>query len=52
MIKFDNQGNIEWETTFASLDVFNESYDWAGEDIDLTEDGGAIIGVDSGRFGF
>tara|TARA_Y100001935_G_scaffold247135_1_gene242624 strand:- start:4818 stop:6158 length:1341 start_codon:yes stop_codon:yes gene_type:complete len=52
LIKFDNQGNIEWETTFASLDVFNESYDWAGEDIDLTEDGGAIIGVDSGRFGF
>lgn len=51
-VKFDNYGNIEWETTFASLDVFNESYDWAGEDIDLTDDGGAIIAIDSGRFGF
>ncbi|MAJ43134.1 MAG: hypothetical protein CMF96_00130 [Candidatus Marinimicrobia bacterium] len=52
LIKFDNLGNIEWENTFSSLDISNQSYDWAGEDIDLTEDGGAIIAIDSGQFGF
>ena len=34
------------------MDVSNQNYDWAGEDIDLTDDGGAIIAVDNGRFGF
>ena len=42
----------EWDTTFGSLDLFNYSYDWAGEDIDLTDDGGAIIAIDNGQFGF
>ena len=32
--------------------MFNYAYDWAGEDIDLTSDGGAIIAIDSGQFGF
>ena len=52
LIKFDGQGNMDWQTTFSSLDVSNQNYDWAGEDIDLTDDGGAIIAVDNGRFGF
>ena len=39
-------------STFSSLDVSSQNYDWAGEDIDLTDDGGAIIAVDNGRFGF
>ena len=52
LIKFDDQGNMDWQTTFSSLDVSNQNYDWAGEDIDLTDDGGAIIAVDNGRFGF
>ena len=34
------------------IDIFNFAYDWAGEDIDLTDDGGAIIAIDSGQFGF
>ena len=52
LIKFSSDGIIEWETTFSSLDLFNYAYDWAGEDIDLTNDGGAIIAIDSGQFGF
>ena len=43
---------MEWEETFSSLDIFNFAYDWAGEDMDLTDDGGAIIAIDSGQFGF
>ena len=52
LVKFSNDGSIDWESTFGSLDVFNFAYDWAGEDIDLTDDGGAIIAIDSGQFGF
>ena len=52
LLKFDSNGNLEWEETFSSLDLFNFAYDWAGEDIDLTDDGGAIIAIDSGQFGF
>ena len=52
LIKFYSDGVIDWQTTFSSLDVFNYAYDWAGEDIDLTSDGGAIIAIDSGQFGF
>ena len=52
LIKFDNDGNKEWDKTFSSLDISNFAYDWAGEDIDLTSDGGAIIAIDSGQFGF
>ena len=52
LVKFSNDGLINWQSTFGSLDVFNFAYDWAGEDIDLTDDGGAIIAIDSGQFGF
>ena len=52
LVKFNNEGVVDWETTFSSLDVSNQNYDWAGEDIDLTDDGGAIIAVDNGQFGF
>ena len=52
LIKFSSSGLIDWQSTFGSLDVFNFAYDWAGEDIDLTSDGGAIIAIDSGQFGF
>ena len=52
LIKFDNNGLVEWDVTYSSLDLFNYVYDWAGEDIDLTNDGGAIIAIDNGQFGF
>ncbi len=47
LIKFNNNGSINWEKTY----IGNEGH-WAGEDIDLTTDGGAIIAVDNGQFGF
>ena len=43
---------ITWEETFSPLDIGIENYDWAAEDIDLTNDGGAIVAVDNGQFGF
>ena len=43
LLKYDSIGQLEWETTISSLDVSNYAYDWAGEDIDLTDDGGAIV---------
>ena len=49
LVKFDNNGNLQWETTFGDP---NNGVDWAGEDIDLTPDGGAIIAVDNSQFGF
>ena len=52
MIKYDNFGSLSWEKTFSSNDVSDETYDWAGEAIDLTNDGGGIIAVDNGQFGF
>ena len=52
LLKYDSIGQLEWETTISSLDVSNYAYDWAGEDIDLTDDGGAIIAIDNGQFGF
>ena len=48
LIKFDSNGSIEWEKTYGG----GEGLDWAGEDIDLTADGGAIVAVDNGQFGF
>lgn len=48
LIKYNAQGELEWQTTFSSGD----GGDWAGEDIDLSPDGAAIIGVDNGAFGF
>lgn len=52
LIKFSSDGNVSWEKTFSSLDVSEEVIDWAGEAIDLTNDGGAIIAIDNGQFGF
>ncbi len=52
IIKFDSYGEIIWEKTFGSHDIADEIYDWAGEAIDLTGDGGAIIAIDNGQFGF
>lgn len=48
LIKYNLQGDIEWQKTYR--DELGGS--WAGEDIDLTLDGGAIIAVDNGQFGF
>ena len=39
---------LVWEKTFGG----GEGMDWAGEAIDLTNDGGSIIAVDDGSFGF
>ena len=47
-IKYGANGQVEWQQTYA-LEGGN---DWAGEAIDLTADGGAIVGVDNGQFGF
>ena len=52
LIKFDEGGQVEWERTFSPLEISEDNYDWAGEDIDLTDDGGAIVAVDNGQFGF
>ena len=48
LIKFTENGIIEWEKTFGGP----TNKDWAGEDIDLIDDGSAIIAVDDGSFGF
>ena len=47
LIKISASGNINWEKTYG-----NTGSDWAGEDLDLTADGGLIIGVDDGSLGF
>ena len=47
LIKYNSLGSLEWEKTYTSNDG-----DWAGEDIDLTSDGGAIVAVDNGQFGY
>ena len=41
-------GQIDWQRTIGG----GKGIDWAGEDIDLTPNGGAIIAVDNGEFGF
>lgn len=48
LVKLTDNGSLEWEKTFGG----GKNLNWAGEDIDLTEDGGAIIAVDNGEFGF
>lgn len=48
LLKFDATGHLEWERTYGE----NNGMNWAGEDIDLTSDGVAIIAVDNGEFGF
>ncbi len=48
IVKFDQIGGVDWEETYAG----GPGQDWAAEDIDLTDDGGAIIAVDNSQFGF
>ena len=51
IVKYDGNGNLEWQATYNS-DDFGQEGSWAAEDIDLTSDGGAIIAVDNGQSGF
>ena len=48
VVKFDADGDVDWEETYSGP----PGNDWAAEDIDLTSDGGAIVAVDNGEFGF
>ena len=48
LVKFDMNGSLEWQKTYGS----ENGIDWAGEAIDLTSDGGAIVALDNGQFGF
>ena len=48
VIKYAHDGTLEWELTFGP----SGGGDWAGEDICLSSDGGAVIAVDNGHFGF
>ncbi len=48
LVKFDALGNLEWQKTYGSPD----REDWAGEDVALTSDGGVVVAVDNGQFGF
>ena len=48
IVKFGANGAVEWQETYSG----GPGEDWAAEDIDLTSDGGAIVAVDNGRFGF
>lgn len=48
LIKYDANGRVEWQQTYFA----DNAVDWAGEDVDLTGDGGAIVAVDDGTFGF
>ena len=52
IIKYDHNGMISWEATYSPSDIGEEDYDWAGEDIALTRDGGAVVAIDNGQFGF
>ena len=47
LIKFSADGEIQWDKTY-----YPEGGDWAGEAIDLTSDGGAIVAVDNSVFGY
>ena len=48
LIKYSAEGEIQWDKTYYRSD----GGDWAGEAIDLTTDGGAIVAVDNSVFGF
>tara|TARA_B100000886_G_scaffold73659_1_gene47396 strand:+ start:455 stop:1939 length:1485 start_codon:yes stop_codon:yes gene_type:complete len=52
LIKYNSIGNVNWQKTFSSYEVSEEIYDWAGEAVDLTNDGGGIVAIDNGQFGF
>lgn len=47
LIKTDSAGNLEWEGIYGT-----PRGDWAGEDVCLTRDGGALVANDCGEFGF
>ena len=48
LVRFGGDGQILWEQTYPNP----ENGDWAGEDIVLTKDGGALMAVDDGQFTF
>ena len=48
IVKFDANGGLDWQATHSG----GPGEDWAAEDIDLTNDGGAIVAVDNSQFGF
>ncbi len=48
VLKFSATGTLEWQTTYGDP----QGGDWAGEDIALSADGGAVVAVDNGGFGF
>ena len=48
LIKYNESGQIEWQQIYQSKD----GNDWAGEAITLSADGGALVAVDNGNFGF
>ncbi len=52
LIKYNDSGDVSWQKTFSSYEISEEICDWAGEAIDLTNDGGGIIAIDNGQFGF
>ncbi len=47
LIKTDSRGKLEWQGVYGSPEN-----DWAGEDICITADGGALVANDCGTFGF
>jgi hypothetical protein len=47
LIKTNSDGDLEWEGIYGIPDG-----DWAGEDLCLTKDGGALVANDCGSFGF
>ena len=47
LVKVDRSGTLQCEGIYGS----NES-DWAGEDVCITADGGALVANDCGSFGF
>lgn len=49
LIKLNAAGALEWQKT---VNEHASEEDWAGEAVALTPDGGAIIAVDNGQFGF
>lgn len=48
LVRLGGDGQILWEKTYPNP----EDGDWAGEDIVLTKDGGALMAVDDGQFTF
>ena len=48
LIRFKSDGSLLWKATYPNP----EGGDWAGEDIALTKDGGALMAVDDGQFAF